>query len=85
MRDPKVYYDPDTDTLMVHLSDAPNVGSYEVANGVVVTVDKERRPVAIEFMGHPKDLFAPLIQQFRQGPDELRRPGKGKGSPSLPH
>ena len=44
----KLYYDPDTDTLSITISDKPGADAEEVAPGVVVDVDAEGRLLGIE-------------------------------------
>lgn len=68
MRDPEVFYDPETDTLGVEFSSAERKESYEAAAGVWVTVGKDDRVVLIEFMGPVREWFAPLIDQVRSAP-----------------
>jgi uncharacterized protein YuzE len=71
MKDPEVHYYPETDTMWVILSDQPSVESNEVATNVIVAVDKDGGPVAIEFLGPVHKLFAELIEGAKQA--EARR------------
>ena len=44
----KLSYDPDTDSLYIHLSDTPSVDSDEVADGVVLDFDSLGQLVGID-------------------------------------
>ena len=61
---PQFDYEPETDTFAVQLSAAPIVDTIEPATGVIVSLDKDQRPVLIEFMGPVREWFAPLIDHF---------------------
>ncbi|MEX2431053.1 MAG: DUF2283 domain-containing protein [Dehalococcoidia bacterium] len=65
---PDVYYDAETDTLDMRLSDGPIAYTYDEAPGVVVSYDKDRRAVLIEFTAPARKLFATLIEQHQKDP-----------------
>lgn len=44
----KLSYDPETDSLYIHLSDSPSVDSDEVADGVVMDFDSQGILVGID-------------------------------------
>ncbi|MGZ8182448.1 MAG: DUF2283 domain-containing protein [Methylobacter sp.] len=44
----KLSYDPETDSLYIHLSDTPSVDSDEVADGVVLDFDSLGQLVGID-------------------------------------
>jgi len=46
----KLHYDPATDALYLHLSDAPVVDSEEVRPGVILDFDAANRVVSIEML-----------------------------------
>ncbi len=54
----KTLYDPDADALFVRFADAAIVESEEVAPGVVLDFDSERRIVAMEFLDARRPLTA---------------------------
>jgi hypothetical protein len=76
VRVPQFDYEPKTDTLAVQLSAEPIVDTIEPATGVLVSLDKDQRPVLIEFMGPVREWFAPLIDHFlAEAEQRTRRAG----------
>lgn len=47
----KLHYYPETDSLYIELNERPGADSQEVADGVVLDVDAEGRPVGIDIDG----------------------------------
>jgi uncharacterized protein YuzE len=48
-------YDPETDSLYIHLSERPGADAEEAAPGVVIDFDAEGRPVGID-IEHARDV-----------------------------
>ncbi len=63
MRKSYAHYHPDTDSMMIHLSDEPSVESEEIAEDVVLAYDKSNQVVAIEIVSGARELFAELIDK----------------------
>ncbi len=47
----KLHYYPETDSLYIELNEKPGADSQEVADGVVLDIDAEGRPVGIDIDG----------------------------------
>ncbi|MEX2599426.1 MAG: DUF2283 domain-containing protein [Dehalococcoidia bacterium] len=73
MRDPIVRYFPDTDTMGIDLSDEPSVEANEIATNVIVAVDKDGVPVAVEFLGPVHEIFADLIEGVKHAGKQQKR------------
>ncbi|MDI6788726.1 MAG: DUF2283 domain-containing protein [Planctomycetota bacterium] len=52
----RISYHRDTDSLYIHLVERPGVEAKEVAPGIVVDFDAERKPVGIDFE-HAKNIL----------------------------
>ncbi len=63
---PYAHYHPDTDSMMIHLSDTPSVEAAEVAEDVILAFDKENNVVAIEILNGSRELFGELVEWARK-------------------
>jgi uncharacterized protein YuzE len=52
----KLFYDPDTDSLYIDLNARPGADAREIADGLVVDFDAERRPVGIDIQHASRNL-----------------------------
>jgi hypothetical protein len=73
MKFPEVTYVYDEDVLAVQLTDEPIKYTIEPAPGVFVSVDKEERPVLVEFLGPVRGWFSPLIDQVQRAREQAAK------------
>lgn len=52
----KLHYDPETDSLYIDLNATPSADSHEVADGVVLDLDADGRPVGIDIQRASRTL-----------------------------
>ena len=52
----KLHYDPETDSLYIDLNAKPSADSQEVADGIVLDVDADGRPVGIDIQHASRTL-----------------------------
>jgi len=60
----KIHYDPQTDSLYIHLSTKPGVDSVVLSDNIVVDIDEKDEPVGIDIQHASKKLnLSELVTQ----------------------
>ncbi|MBI4339320.1 MAG: DUF2283 domain-containing protein [Chloroflexi bacterium] len=61
MKKPRAHYFPETDTMVIFLSDHPGIQAEEVAENVIFTHDDNHAVVAVEILNGARNLFRELL------------------------
>lgn len=58
----KLLYDPESDSLYIDFNARPGADAQEIADGMVVDVDAEGRPVGIDIQHASQDLDLSILE-----------------------
>ena len=58
----KLHYDPDTDSLSIDFNANPGADAQEIADGMVVDVDADGRPVGIDIQHASQTLDLSILE-----------------------
>lgn len=50
MKEPKIIYDPDVDSLYIQIDNSKGLESEEIANGIILDYDQNNKIIGIEIL-----------------------------------